>query len=409
MDGSFACPECGSTVEVKGLAHGRQVRCGFCQRLLEVPYLPRVPVTSWKRRRFASAWWMPWAWGVIGVAVAAVLLVGSLQFLKRQYRLVQEGSIVKLIESSRSHEASGRLSEALVELDAALHLARQGGSAHATRLADQQKRRGDLARRDVQSVLDRLIRPDATPFPLGEWLGLIARADRDSDLATLKPRIDERFRARVRLEADTDLASARKSFAAGSVVESLQACERIAKLLAYLPPDLEPTIRRDTEELVGRLLGTHGVVVEVPHGEFVFGSQQLYLSSMLPIPVKALESKGYLPYRPSSPWAKLWAKALYHLELSVTERLEGSYLTTENRLTRIEVRLTISSQTGFHWQTKPTARTSVPLPGLPAYLSSRLAANRERSEEIERRFYENARSQIAEKLVQALGNMPRCP
>ena len=42
MDGSFACPECGSDVEVRGLAPGRQVRCGFCHRLLEVPYLPRA-------------------------------------------------------------------------------------------------------------------------------------------------------------------------------------------------------------------------------------------------------------------------------------------------------------------------------------------------------------------------------
>ncbi len=64
-----------------------------------------------------------------------------------------------------------------------------------------------------------------------------------------------------------------------------------------------------------------------------------------------------------------------------------SYLTTENRLTRIEARLTLSSRNGLVWQFQPTAQASVPLPGLPAYLSSRLAASRERSEEIERRFY----------------------
>ena len=45
MDGSFACPECGSTVEVEGLTPGRQVRCEFCQRLLEVPYLPSITVS----------------------------------------------------------------------------------------------------------------------------------------------------------------------------------------------------------------------------------------------------------------------------------------------------------------------------------------------------------------------------
>ena len=58
MDGSFACPECGSDVEVRGLAPGRQVRCGFCHRLLEVPYLPRAAGPSWKRRRFARPKWV---------------------------------------------------------------------------------------------------------------------------------------------------------------------------------------------------------------------------------------------------------------------------------------------------------------------------------------------------------------
>ena len=69
MDGSFACPECGSSVEVTGLAPGRQVRCGFCNRLLEVPFLPRAADAPWKRRRFARPKWFIWACAALAVAV----------------------------------------------------------------------------------------------------------------------------------------------------------------------------------------------------------------------------------------------------------------------------------------------------------------------------------------------------
>ncbi len=105
----------------------------------------------------------------------------------------------------------------------------------------------------------------------------------------------------------------------------------------------------------------------------------------------------------------MWAKALYHLRFDVSERLEGSYLSSENRLTRIEARLTLMSRDVVIWQTIPTSRTSVPLPGRSAYISGRLAANRARSEEFERMFYEDARGHIEEKFGYALSNMPRCP
>ena len=77
MDGSFACPECGSSVEVAGLAPGRQVRCGFCNRLLEVPYLPRAAESAWKRRRFARPRWFVWACVALGLVSVASLGTGT--------------------------------------------------------------------------------------------------------------------------------------------------------------------------------------------------------------------------------------------------------------------------------------------------------------------------------------------
>jgi hypothetical protein len=409
MDGSFACPECGCLVEVQGLAPGRQVRCGFCEQLVEVPFLPRVPAGPWKRRRFTQSRWFAGTAAAFGVILAVLFLVGGLRFVRTRFRAAEKGSIQKLFDSSQVHEKSGQFGQALIDLDVALSLARKSDSPDPTYVEEQQRHRAELARRDAQAVLDQLAGRSPGSLALGEWLNLIARAGRDPDLMALRSAIDEQFRLKVKREADTELALARSASESGKVVDSLRACDRIPKLMKHLPPEVECIVRRDTEELVGRLIASHGVVVESPHGTFVYGSQESYLSTMLPILLKSLEKKGYLPYRPSSPWAGLWPKAHYHLRFAVSEHLEGNYETSDNRLTRIEARLTLTSRDVLIWQTSPASRTKVPLPGRSAYLSGRLAARRERTEEIERLLYQNARDHIEERFAFALSNMPGCP
>jgi hypothetical protein len=409
MDGSFACPECGSPVEVEGLAPGRQVRCAFCHRLLEVPYLRRVPVASWRRRRFGSPRWVPWAWSAIGVVLAVILVAGGMRFWKRHHQSAQEGSIHKLIESSRLHEDAGHFNQALIDLDAALLLAREAEPMDRIRLGEQRARRQELARRDAESVLDRLVREGSAKSPLGDWLNLIARCGHDTDLAALRPRIEERFRSVVKQRSDSELAFARQAFESGTVVASLESCDRIGKLLPHLSPEIRQAVRHEVEALVTRLVETHGIVVEAPQGQFVLGSHSSYVSTMLPVLVKALEAKNYLPNRASSPWRDLWTHALYHLRLDVSESQEGNYLSSENRLTRIEARLTLTSRDDVVWQTIPTARTTVPLPNLPNYLSTLLAVSPKRREDLERLLYDNARAQIDGKFAYALNNMPSCP
>ena len=90
---------------------------------------------------------------------------------------------------------------------------------------------------------------------------------------------------------------------------------------------------------------------------------------------------------------------------------KGNYLSSANRLTRIEVRSDGHDidQRQPVFQTIPTARSTVPLPKLPVYLSSRLAMSGERSTELERLLYNDARGQIDGKLAHSLGNMPACP
>ena len=89
-------------------------------------------------------------------------------------------------------------------------------------------------------------------------------------------------------------------------------------------------------------------------------------------------------------------------------RWDANYLSSENRLTRIEARLSLTSRVKSVWQTMPTALTTVPMPGLPAYLARSVAASPARREEFERLLYDNARGQIDGKFSQALSNMPPC-
>lgn len=407
MDGSFACPECGNPVEVEGLAPGRQVRCAFCHRLVEVPYLPRVPGDGWKRRRFGQWRWVRWAWSLVAVVVAVALVKTGLGFLRQQYRSVQDSTVARLLDSSRTHESRGRLDQALVDLDAALELIRQMDESSRSRFDSEQKRRPDLARREAQATLDRISEDGHDPYPLGQWLTLIDRSGKDPDLGPIRPKIEQAFHASVRRQGAIELDAARRDFESGRFVASMNACDRIATLLPHLPKGEREEVKGTTAELVDRLMATHGVSLETRRGDFVFGSFESYRAHLVPVLSKALEARGYLPHRETSPWKSAWRKAAYHIQLDVSEHLEGNYLSSGNRLTRIEAHLTMSAAGRVVWEPRPTARTSVPVPGLSAYNSSRLAMG-VRNDELERVLYDNARSQIDGKFSQALSHMPAC-
>jgi hypothetical protein len=409
MEGSFACPECGATVELGGLAPGRQVRCPFCHRLLEVPYLPRAVDTRWKRRRFQRPWWVAWAWTGLGIAALILASAGAFSVFKRHQHSSREKSVRNLLESSRRNEASGRLTEALLDLDAALTLASQADDPTGSTVKEQKKRRAGLAAREVQSKIEHLRDAGASPFPLGDWLNLMARTEGDSDLSGVVPEIKKQFQQSLERAITDQLKSARHSMQAGNVAAALETCDEAAKLFKHLPPSASPGLRHEAEDLVSRLVSRHGIQIELPEGAFTFGSQSAYVKEFVPILTRALEAKGYLPYRQSSPWKTIWDRANYRMHLKVIEKLEGSYLSSANRLTLITADLTLSSQDEVKWHTTPTARSTVPLPKLSALLASRAAASSERSDEFERMLYADARGHIDEKLGYALSNMPACP
>ena len=107
MDEAFACPECGTNCPGARDRAGRQVRCGFCQRLLEVPYLPRAVDPGWRRRRFGRPWWVPWAWSALGVAAALIVLIAAVRLLNDRERAMVARSIDRLIASSERSRSGG--------------------------------------------------------------------------------------------------------------------------------------------------------------------------------------------------------------------------------------------------------------------------------------------------------------
>jgi hypothetical protein len=410
MDGSFACPECGSSVEVAGLAPGRQVRCGFCNRLLEVPFLPRAADPRWKRRRFARPKWFLWASAALAVVAVAIVGTGAFRFVTRQYDSAQQRSINLLLESYKANEADCHLDQALIDLDSAIEVARKAGPAYLARIDDWARKRPDLARREVQTAIDRLRASDASSFRLGNWLTLIARAEKDPDLSTLADSIHQQFRAALDRQAEIELAAARRSDNSGQVLAAFASCERIATFFDHLSPEKAAALRSETEQLVVRLVSNHGVTIAPPQGHFVFGSQT-YIKEIVPVVAKAFEAKGYLPYRDLSHWQAQWKHVRYLATIVVSEKLEGNYLSSTNRLTRIEVWLSVTAAADGSpiFETKPTARSTVPLPKLPMYLSNRLALSGERTEELEKLLYDDARGQIDGKLAHSLRNMRECP
>ena len=69
-------------------------------------------------------------------------------------RSLQEGSIQKLVASSRDHEAAGELDMVLVDLDAALELASRSVVSNRFPIEEERQHRGDLARREAGRVLE---------------------------------------------------------------------------------------------------------------------------------------------------------------------------------------------------------------------------------------------------------------
>jgi hypothetical protein len=359
MPRGFACPECGARIAPAKVGPGRQLRCGNCDTLVEVPFFPRA------RRRGRPKKWQFWA----RVGAACALALFALAGLGQLVRTFQRASAVsEKVERPRLITRD----EAKTGLDAAERL-------EATAPTDSVKR--------YESLLERV---RANP-----------------ELADLRDRIQsERDRARERSIA-ADLALAHQMVDSSDVASAVRLCERVVWSVAALPPGRGITAREEAISLADHVASTRGVLLEPVRGKFVLGSTASYDDELHPVMAAALEKQGYATLAHGSPFESLWEKhAPYRMLLQLTESQNEEYLQSRNRTSAIEGRAAFNHGSSEVWFFQVAAETRVPLPNIGAFEDTRLAFAPKRNPEVEQRFYQDARNSFRNKAVQRLRDLP---
>lgn len=416
MREAFACPECGCEIVVTGVSPGRQVRCGWCNSLVEVPFIPRGGTIGRARRSGRRRAWWSWrawpAWARVAVAVLTVLVAVAIGFrvVASRRRSAGEAVLARLVASAANAEKAGRLGEALVDLEAALAHADRTTPAPPERDA-LRRRRDELAVREAGTQLEALARPASDPArAVGKALTLRARAARDPALVGLGPAIESALEKARTAWAEADAAEAARAFGEGRLEQAMELCERQYRTADDLGPGDRETIQDRATALARRMIERHGAIVEPVRGQFAVGTPESYAEQLGPAFREGLRAHGYLVPDPQTAWPKLWAEhAPFRIALEVVERQDDPYFQSPNRLTSIQGKLEVRRGPVSLWHDRPNARTQVPVPGLPALQASRLAVSAHRSPDLERFLYDNARSVLKDRLGLSLRNLPAGP
>ena len=118
------------------------------------------------------------------------------------------------------------------------------------------------------------------------------------------------------------------------------ACDRIAELLTDISPDkasprsgARPKTLVDSARIDARRRRR-----DAARG-ISSSARESYVADYAARPGQGARSQGLSPVPRVVPVeVGLWEQALYHMRLDVSEQHEGNYLSSENRLTRIEAR-----------------------------------------------------------------------
>jgi hypothetical protein len=410
MDGTFACPECGNTLELTGLSAGRQIRCGWCRTWVEVPYLPRT--VRPKQARRGLRWkrkspWVRWAW--IGTAFLAVLIVmaGVNRMIRARSRSAHEKVMAELIASADADDRAGQYDQALDAIQRALVEAGRIEPLDTARIEELRQRRDRLARRGAEMRLAALAVLDPHQA-VDSARGLLVWVRNDPVLSGLVEAVQEQLdRARSRT-VEADLATARQLLASRPA-EALALGERIAATAEELPPDLRDRSLAEAEALLSQVIERQGALIEPVRGTFTLGSAPGYASALGPALAEALRAHGYVPRPPKTSWGTLWDKrAPFRATIEINESQPETYQQSQNRMSYIDVNLALNREGSPVWQNRYAAQTRETLPRLRAYQASRVAVSDHRSLEFERLLYEDAHAQIVEKAIPVFRTLPVC-
>src|SRR4051794_15855902 len=121
MDGAFACPECGNELVLSGTSPGRQIRCGWGKTWGEVPFFPRALGSSRSRHsRGRKRKWPLWASGGLALAIALVVVLGTVVIVRIRGRVRAERALAERLASADAAEQAGRYDEAFLTVEAAI-------------------------------------------------------------------------------------------------------------------------------------------------------------------------------------------------------------------------------------------------------------------------------------------------
>ncbi|MDB5351798.1 MAG: hypothetical protein JWN86_3045 [Planctomycetota bacterium] len=398
MAGSFACPECGCAVVPRGLSPGRQLRCGECGTLVEVPFLPRATGPRRTRRHGPG-----WTWAVLGIVAAVLMVVGSVEIARSRGRAGRERKIAALVSASEKAEASSRYDEALADATAGLKIAKTLG-ADAT--APLKERRDRLALRDAET---RLAGVEAAPDQVEALRALRVTIESDRALEPLRDTVVDALSVALARRAGADLNDASSALASGHPQMAINLCERVAKAadeLGYERAEgLKEAARRVAESVIRRV----GVTFEPVTGEFLQGpsTARLHAESLYPNIASALARRGYLPKPKASAFLTVWDEtAPFKVALSVVERNDGNFFQTPLHTSRLQAILALKQGKAIRWQTQAQGKTRLPPPTMTAFEQSHLTLAKTRDPAIEKRLYDDARAVLAENLGGMLRTMP---
>lgn len=419
MDGSFACPDCGCPIRLSGSAPGRQVLCGFCSALVEVPYFPRVTPKrrsrrSWSSRRWARGWSALPLWGRLATATLclAILVAATHRTVRSHHDASEARVLARMVDSVRASEELGNTGDALAELEAALVIAR-GMRRPADGLDELRRWRTRLSVRDVQARLAAIESAENQIDPatgVGEALTLLARAEKDHALTGLVPQIDRTLARHRRRLVSAKAAEARRLIDQGSDARALELCREMREHAQGLANNDRERVEAAAQAMAGELILRSGIVVEPVRGNFTLGSPESYQRTLIEPLTESLRDRGYLPQPPRTPWGGLWESlAPFRATFVVRETQDATYLGSPNRVSRIDGFLDIRRGDALVWSDRSQGKTRTPLPKAPAYIASRLAVSNHRSPEFERLLYDDARESLADRLRNTFRNIPERP
>ncbi len=411
MDGTFACPECGTEIVLEGLSPGRQVRCGWCSTSIEVPFLPRKGTPLLRRRSDSrTRRKVILAWTGLGIATFLVVVIGTGRFFQRRDREQHEGALCGHISAAQDFEKAGQFDRSLDEIDQAVAASSAMGPQDRERLESLQRDRARLVRRAAEIRL-AAIPADAPDKAVAACLSLRAWVRKETTLSDLEDAVDDRLERSLRQWAENDANDARLAAKARRGTAALDLCERLMKTTEELvDKEARRQLRSDAELVVRDVIIRQGVILDPIRGEFTLGSSQAYDTALHTQVESLLSQRGYVLRRPASDWNRLWdSLAPYHVAISISERMGANYLHSENRLSVIEAKIMLGRAGKLLWTGGPAiARSQSPIPNLAVYKASQIAVG-DRRNEAERIIYQDAYSTLIGKFNITINGLPNCP